>query len=59
MSDRPPPKSPPNAPKSPAGAPSGEAAERRAKALRENLLKRKSQARARAEPNAVKRDPER
>jgi hypothetical protein len=49
MSDRSPPKTSANAPRSPANRGSDPSADRRAQALRENLLKRKSQARARAE----------
>ena len=59
MPDRPPAKTDAIAPNSPSRSESARAAERRAKALRDNLLKRKSQARARGEPAAAEKpEPE-
>ena len=57
MPDRPPAKTSTTAPISPAKSEAARISDRRAKALRNNLLKRKSQARARGEPDAAK-EPE-
>jgi hypothetical protein len=56
MADRLPSKTTANAAGSPAKGGSERSSDRRAEALRENLLKRKSQARARAEPDRAGRD---
>jgi hypothetical protein len=59
MPDRSPTKSPSIRPVPPEKGRTDRNSERRAKALRDNLLKRKSQARARTEPNYAKEgDPE-
>jgi hypothetical protein len=54
MPDRPSDKTSAIAPRPPAKGEAARASERRAKALRDNLLKRKSQARARGEPDSAK-----